>query len=176
MEKASEKANKVDIVITWVDGNDPKWLSEKRKYSKQAQNASDHEKWADSEMRFRDWGTLKYIFRGIEKYCNWYNKIYFVTWGHVPNWLNTNNPRLVIIKHEDFIPKKYLPTFNSNAIELNFHRIDSLSESFVYFNDDMYVIRKTKKRDFNIPFATLAKIHSTIRNTSTITATKKVFQ
>lgn len=41
-----------------------------------------------------------------------------------------------MIKHEDFIPSKYLPTFNINTIEMNFFRIPELSENFIYFNDD----------------------------------------
>ena len=24
--------SKIDIVVTWVDGNDPEWLAEKKKY------------------------------------------------------------------------------------------------------------------------------------------------
>ena len=63
------------------------------------------------ENRFRDCDNLQYVFRGIEKYVPWANKIYFITWGHVPGWLNTDNDKIVIVKHEDFIPKEYLPTF-----------------------------------------------------------------
>jgi hypothetical protein len=60
-----------------------------------------------------------------------------VTWGHIPKFLNTENPKLEIVRHEDFIPKEYLPTFSINPIEMNFHRIGKLSENFIYFNDDM---------------------------------------
>jgi len=161
MKQASKDEFPVDIVITWVDGGDPKWLAEKRKYSKKTEKATDHEQWADSDIRFRDWDNLRYVFRGIEQNCDWYNKIYFVTWGHLPKWLNTKNPRLVIVNHEDFIPEKYRPTFNSNAIELNFHRIKGLSENFVYFNDDMFPIGKTKKEDF---FKNGKPTHSAILN------------
>jgi hypothetical protein len=57
--------------------------------------------------------------------------------GHIPNFLNTENPKLEIVRYEDYIPKEYLPVFNSNTIEMNYHRIDDLSENFVLFNDDM---------------------------------------
>lgn len=133
--------NKIDFVIIWVDGNDPEWREEKCKYS--LKNIVD-----DRNIRYRDWENLRYWFRGVEKYAPWVNKIHFVTWGHLPDWLDTSNPKLNIVKHKDFIPEEYLPTFNSNAIELNLHRIKDLSEQFVYFNDDMFIINKVEPKDF----------------------------
>lgn len=138
---------KIDFVIMWVDGNDPKWQKEKSKYNPDS-NAD------GSIYRYRDFNLLKYWFRGVEKFAPWVNKIHFVTWGHVPDWLDTNNKKINIVRHEDFIPKEYLPTFNANTIELNLHRIKNLSDNFVLFNDDVYLIKKTKKSDFfygNIP-------------------------
>ena len=124
----------IDFVITWVDGSDPAWLNERAKYIQ--------EKGLKDEVRFRDWGLLKYWFRGVDEFAPWVRKVHFVTWGHVPDWLDTSNPRLNIVCHKDFIPPQYLPTFNSHPIELNLHRIEGLSEHFVYFNDDMFVINK----------------------------------
>ena len=132
---------KVDIVLMWVDGNDPEWQKEKNKYDPKS-NAD------GSIYRYRDFGLLKYWFRGIEKNASWVNKIYFVTWGHIPDWLNTENPKLKIINHKDYIPDKYLPTFSANTIEDNLFRIKELSENFVLFNDDFYIIDKTEKEDF----------------------------
>ena len=88
------------------------------------------------------------MFRGIEKYASWVNNIYFVTWGHIPKFLNTNHPKIKIVKHEEFIPKEYLPTFNSNVIELNIHRIEGLSEKFILLNDDFFFLKETKQEDF----------------------------
>lgn len=123
----------IDIVVTWVDGSDPEWLKEWARYSGTPVELSD--------VRFRDWGLMRYWFRGIEKYAPWVRKIHFVTWGHLPDWLDTTNPKLHIVKHTDFIPAEYLPTFNSHTIELNMHRIEGLSEQFIYFNDDVFLIR-----------------------------------
>ncbi len=133
---------KTDFVILWVDGADPEWLAEKSKYDGNSQGASSH------ASRFRDWGNLRYWFRGVEKYAPWVNSICFVTWGHVPAWLNVGHPLLRVIRHRDFIPEEYLPTFNSNAIELNLHRIEGLSEQFVLFNDDTFIINKAPETDF----------------------------
>lgn len=133
---------KIDVVLLWVDGNDKEWQNEKNKY------LNDH---GDSSVnRFRDCNNLQYFFRGIEQYAKWVNKIYFITYGHVPNWLDVNNEKLVIVNHKDYIPEQYLPTFNSNVIELNLHRIEGLSEKFVLFNDDMFLLKETKPEDFFI--------------------------
>lgn len=132
---------KIDFVIMWVDGNDLKWRKEKNKYL-----AKDDE--VNNEVRFRDWELLKYWFRSVEKYTPWVNKVYFVTWGHIPYWLNIENDKIVIVNHEDFIPKKYLPTFNSHTIELNLHRIKELSEHFVLFNDDTFITNYMSEEDF----------------------------
>lgn len=130
----------IDFVITWVDGNDPKWQKEYYKYK-----GEDGDKRA---VRFRDMDTLQYWFRGVEKFAPWVNKVYFVTCGQQPEWLNINHPKLVRMHHEQFIPPQYLPTFSSHAIEMNLHRIPGLSEHFVYFNDDMFLVGNTEPNDF----------------------------
>ena len=135
--------NNVDFVIIWVDGNDPEWKKEKSKYKDALTKEED-----DSEHRYRDWDNLQYWFRGVETFCPWVKKIHFITWGHLPIWLNREHPKLHIVNHQDYIPKKYLPTFSSHTIELNIHRIEGLSEKFVYFNDDMFIIKPTQKTDF----------------------------
>lgn len=134
---------KIDFIITWVDNTDKEWQENKKKYSK---SNSDDE--SNSIIRYRDFGTLKYWFRGIEKNANWVNKIYFVTCGQTPDWLNTNNSKLVMVNHEDYIPKEYLPTFNSNVIEIFLNRIQGLSEKFVYFNDDCFIFNKISESYF----------------------------
>lgn len=134
---------KIDIVIPWVDGSDPQWLKEKNNYI-------DGENQDNREIRFRDWDLLKFWFRGVEENAPWINKIFFVTWGHVPEWLDTANPRICIVKHNDYIPGDYLPTFSSHTIELNMHRINNLSDHFIYFNDDVYLLNPVKPSDFFI--------------------------
>lgn len=123
---------KIDFVITWVDGNDPLWQKERMQY--RADKTTDV-----SAARYRDMETLKYWFRAVEKYAPWVNKIHFVTWGHFPDWLNTEHPKLHIVNHKGYIPEACLPTFSSHPIELNMHRIPNLSEYFVYFNDDVFL-------------------------------------
>jgi len=131
----------IDFVICWVDGNDKEWQEKKRKF--------DPGMFSDSrDIRYRDWDNLQYWFRGVEKFAPWVNKIHFVTYGHIPSWLDVNHPKINIVKHEDYIPEKYLPTFSARPIEINLHRIKGLAEQFVYFNDDMFIVSKTNKIDF----------------------------
>lgn len=134
--------NKIDFVMIWVDGNDPAWQAEKSKYDQT------NKKGDSSVVRYRSWDNLQYWFRGVEKFAPWVNRIHFVTWGHIPEWLDTSNPKLNIVKHEDYIPKEYLPTFSANTIELNLHRIEGLAEQFVFFNDDMFITKPVSEEDF----------------------------
>lgn len=131
----------IDIVIPWVDGNDPAWLAEKKKYSP---NIGDD----DNINRYRDWGLLSYWFRSVEKYAPWVNKIHFITYGHLPEWLNTENSKLHVVNHKDYIPNEFLPVFSSHPIELNIYRIDELSDKFIYFNDDCFFNAPCVQEDF----------------------------
>lgn len=144
-----EKQFEIDFVITWVDGSDPAWKKEKNEYASRENVQTAQADSTDArDERYRDYGLLAYWLRGVEKFAPWVRKIHFVTWGHLPEWLDTTNPKLNIVKHEDFIPNEFLPTYNTNAIELNFHRIEGLAENFVYFNDDMFVIDHIKDSYF----------------------------
>ena len=132
----------IDFVVLWVDGCDPAWQAEKAKYSGKRTDDS------DSVNRYRDWGLLPYWFRSIESYAPWVRMIHFVTWGHVPAFLNIENPKLHIVNHKDFIPAEYLPTFSSHVIELNVHRIPDLSAQFILMNDDTFIIRNMSESAF----------------------------
>ena len=123
--------HKIDFIIFWVDGADPEWVKKKTSYK--------GTEYQNNPARFRDWNILKYWFRAVEKYAPWVNRIFFITDNQRPNWLNYDNSKIISIDHKDYIPDKYLPTFNSHTIELNIHRINGLSEHFVVFNDDTYI-------------------------------------
>ncbi len=128
--------SKIDLVMPWVNGDDPEWQALKNTYME-----SEHlQEIGDPDIRYQSWDNLQFVFRGIEKYMPWVNKVFFITWGHLPNWLNTGYKDLIVVKHTDYIPEKYLPTFNSNVIEMNYFRIPELSENFILFNDDLFPI------------------------------------
>lgn len=133
----------IDFVIPWVDGSDPEWQASYKAYS-----SLEDRRFNYNGERYRDWGLLRYWFRGVEKYAPWVRTIHFVTCGQVPDWLNLNHPKLHFVRHSDYIPPEYLPTFSSHPIELNFHRIPGLAKHFVYFNDDMFLSAPVQPSDF----------------------------
>lgn len=122
---------KIDFVVLWLDSNDPEWIKSYNHYRP--------EKPIQDKARFRNWDIFRYWFRSVERYAPWVHKVYLVTNGKFPDWINPDCEQLVLVRHSDYIPEKYLPTFNSITIELNLGRIRGLSEHFVYFNDDMFI-------------------------------------
>ncbi|HGF7620540.1 TPA: Stealth CR1 domain-containing protein, partial [Enterococcus faecium] len=88
---------KIDFVITWVDESDALWKKSKDNY------ALEYNMKLNDASRYRDWGFLKYWFRSVEKNAPWVNRIYFVTEGHLPEWLDLSYEKLKVIKHSDFI-------------------------------------------------------------------------
>ncbi|HJE97150.1 MAG TPA: Stealth CR1 domain-containing protein [Ligilactobacillus acidipiscis] len=139
---------KIDFVVLWVDSSDKKWSQKKQRYEKNLDSSSNQG--MNGEKAFRDYGLFKYWFRGVEQFAPWVNHVFLVTDHQVPQWLNEKFEKLRVIDHSDFLPPSSLPVFNSNAIEVNIHRIPDLSENFVLFNDDMFLISKTKPEDFFI--------------------------
>ena len=128
----------MDIVITYVNGLDPEW---QKSYEK-------HTNTPILEKRFRDWGTLKYLFRCIEKNMPFIRKVHLIVAqeSQIPAWINRSTINIVL--HKDIIPQENLPTFNCNPIEMNLHRIEGLDEEFLYFNDDMFPILPCEPTDF----------------------------
>ena len=143
--------NSIDIVVTWVDGSDHHWREKRKPYLKESDLLNDA---VAGEKRYKDTGFFRYFFRGVEKYAPWVNKVYLVTDNQYPSWLNLKHEKLVLVDHKDIIEEKYLPTFKSTSISLNLHKIPGLSDNFVFFNDDMFLIGPTKDTDFfvnNLP-------------------------
>ena len=134
-------ATDIDIVVTWVDGNDPAWRARKAQVT--GEGVSD-----DREDRYRDWDLMRYWFRGIERFAPWARKVFFVCGQEPPAWLDPACGKLEIVRHEDFIPERFLPTFSSHPIELNMHRIPGLGELFIYFNDDMFLTAPVREERF----------------------------
>ena len=135
----------VDFVVSWVDDKDPEWRSEKQNYEGESGSVTEND---NPDARYRDWDIFHYWFRAVEKNAPWVRKIFLLTWGHVPEWLEEAHPKLKIVRHYDFIPAQYLPTFSSHVIELYMWRIEELAEHFIYFNDDMLLTAPVMISDF----------------------------
>lgn len=134
----------IDFVVSWVDGSDPLWQKEKAEFEALSRPEGD----AVVSARFRDWGIFKHWFRAVEKYAPWVRYVFLITNGQLPEWINLNNPKLKVVFHRDYIPSEYLPTFNSSTIEICLHRIEALSEHFVYFNDDFIITNPLEPEEF----------------------------
>lgn len=124
--------NKIDIIIPWLNPNDS-WYNEYKKYAKN-----------EHPGRVRDLGIFKYLLRSISKNCPWVNKVFVVLYDETqkPEWLNEGK-KLKVIYHKDFIPKKYLPNFNSVLTDMHFSFIEELSDNFIFMNDDMIFMKPT---------------------------------
>jgi len=132
----------IDFVVPWVDDTDPVWRTKKETHT----GARFRE--GNTEARYRNWDTLKYWFRGVEKFAPWVRYVYFVTDNQKPEWLNMDHPKLKWVNHTEFIPDEYLPTFCCQTIEWNLHRLPDISDQFVFFNDDVFLIKETTPEDF----------------------------
>ena len=152
----------VDLVYTWVNGSDPKLRADYRRYAQQqkqqqhtgitavANNDNDDDDVDDEEgPLLREMPTLKYSIRAADTFAPWIRRIWVVTNGQVPSWLNTSSPRVRVVTHaEIFANTSDLPTFNSNAIEANLHRIPGLAPCWFYQNDDFGFGRPVCLKDF----------------------------
>lgn len=131
----------MDLVVPYVNCSDQIWQDQLRIHGKITITKN-------NIVRFRSWGTLRYMFRGVAKYMPFIDRIVLIVSGpsQVPTWINTNTVKVVY--HKDFIPARHLPTFNSCTIEAFLPNIEDLSEKFIYANDDMFPIALCTEDDF----------------------------
>lgn len=139
--------NRIDFIFPYVDADDPKWIEIYNRYApKKKETVWDN--WSTGMERFRANDLLKYVFRGIEQNLPWIGHVHLIVMqdSQVPAWIDRK--RVHIVHHEDFIPKQFLPTFNSSTIEMFIHRIPGLSEKFIYSNDDVFITSHLNPHDF----------------------------
>lgn len=138
-----EKKFSIDFVFPYVTSNDPEWQANFNYWSAQPKSY-------EVGARFRDFSVLKYIFRSIQVFAPFIDRVFVLVASEkqVPTFLNKECPKLKIVTHDQFIPKRYLPTFNSNTIEMFLPFIPDLGEHFIYSNDDLIFHRPTDWTDF----------------------------
>ncbi|MWP47793.1 Stealth CR1 domain-containing protein [Gilliamella sp. Pas-s27] len=134
----------IDIVYTWVSDSDPEWLEKKSYYSGiNVQN---------QDTRFVDYEQLRYSLRSVASYAKFIRKIFIVTDNQIPYWLDTDHEQIVMVNHSDICnDKTCLPVFNSVAIESWIHKIEGLSDNFIYANDDYFFGSPVNKQHFIHP-------------------------
>lgn len=128
----------IDVVYTWVDGDDTDWQARKNAALREHGQAEINIVGAHAS-RYASRDELRYSLRSVVSFAPWVRQIYLVTDDQIPPWLDVDHPAVRVVRHREiFGDSGRLPTFNSHAIESRLHRIPGLSEHFIYVNDDMF--------------------------------------
>ena len=147
----------IDFVFPYVDSSDPIWQQNYKKYCED--NNINKGLLGTEKERFRDWGNLvRFVFRSVAQNMPWINNLFFIVQSEsqIPSWLDRSKVKVVL--HSDFIPERYLPTYNSTTIEMFLWNIPELSEQFIYGNDDIFPLLSCSEDDF-FSCSGLPKLH-----------------
>ena len=147
----------IDLVVTWVQIDDKHEamkrdvlsnLKKKESHNTQVTGDTPPTRRYDSQFtRFRDNSEILFCLRSVRKHMPWVRCIFIVVADYqspdqyfdMTAGKRSRGPEIRLIRHSEiFKDKSCLPTFNSQAIEANLHNIPSLSEQFLYSNDDFY--------------------------------------
>lgn len=137
----------VDAVITTVDGTDEEWQKERAMFLGDP-SAGCRE--GVVESRFRYYRTIRLQVLLIRKCMPFVRRVFVVLSGPSQKRIieDLKGTDVDIVYHRDFIPGEHLPTFNSHAIELFLWKIPGLSDFFLYFNDDQFVLGQVERSMF----------------------------
>ncbi|RZU49763.1 Stealth-like protein [Krasilnikovia cinnamomea] len=132
----------IDVVYTWVDGDDPAWRARKAEALRGNPWVTDVNGQTANDSRYACRDELRYSLRALHCFAPWVRHVFIVTDDQVPSWLDMDHPGITVVDHREiFGDTGRLPTFNSQAIESRLHRIPGLSEHFLYLNDDVFLGR-----------------------------------
>ena len=145
----------MDAVIAYVNGCEKVWRTEYNKYGTMNNFTL---------FRFYDWGTLRYVLRGISTYMPYIKNVFLLVSNieQVPDYVDQSKVKIVL--HKDYIPEEYLPTFNACTVELFIHNIKELDNEFIFFNDDMITVSPIAYNDLmynGLPCLSFTENHST---------------
>jgi len=144
----------IDVVITWVDGDDPAHRARRARFVRGDEAAHDD---IAGETRFREAGEIAFCVASVLRFAPFVRKIFIVTDNQAPRlngFIGANFPDnrtpIEIVDHTVIFRgyEQYLPTFNSLSIETMLWRIPGLAEHFVYMNDDFMIISPLAREDF----------------------------
>ncbi len=147
--------SEIDIVIPWVDGNDPAHRA--RRIAAMCGNAEMMMDDVGGDTRYASLGELRWVIASINRFMPWVRRIFVITDNQTPErelqWVNDRieNPLPVEIVDHKSIFRGYedlLPVFNSISIETMMWRIPGLSDKFIYFNDDTFVMSPMQPTDW----------------------------
>lgn len=152
-DSQQQRTMKVDIVYTFVDTSDKAWRIKYEKFNKKF----DTGRYDQSHIIFSLQTINKYfVSQNI-------NNIYIVS-DYQRLDLNKKDldkiyNKIIYIDHDDIIPKKFLPTFNSMVIEAFLWNIPNVLDNFLYFNDDVFLAKYLTIKDLFINDKTIQFFH-----------------
>jgi hypothetical protein len=137
----------IDMVFSWVDGSSTEFQRQRAaRMAGYVVGEGD-----DGPARYRHVDELRYALRSVHMYAPWVRRIFIATDSPAPSWL-LDHPKVTIVRSEEFFADpSVLPTHNSHAVEAQLHRIEGLSEHFLYSNDDMFFGRPVEPEMFFTP-------------------------
>ena len=135
----------IDVVILYVTMDDPVWQKSFIEAKQKSENI-DNLKIDIGDNRYEDSNELEICLASIKRNMTYVRKIFLVVSNieQVPEYAK-HYDNLQVVLHKDIIPNQYLPLFNSSSIEIFLHNIPDLSEHFVYFNDDMFILKESDR-------------------------------
>ena len=138
---------KIDAVITWVDGSEPNYQRKLKEYLTENNTL---------KRQYFQANEINLCVASILKYAPFIRKIFIVTDKQRPNLDSIKHlvtlDKVEIIDHEEIFRdnKDCLPTFNIRSIDALLFKIKNLSDKFIYFNDDMFLVKETSQEDWFI--------------------------
>ena len=136
---------KIDAVITWVDGSEPNY---KLKLEENLKNKK------IINRQYTQANEIDFCVASIIKFAPFVRKIFIVTDKQKPRFSGIRHmvslEKIEIIDHEEIFRDNLdcMPSFNIRSIDALLFKIKNLSDKFIYFNDDMFLIRETNKKDW----------------------------
>ena len=136
---------KIDAVITWVDGSEPNY---KLKLEENLKNKK------IINRQYLHANEINFCVASIIKFAPFIRKIFIVTDNQKPNLNEVGHlvslNKVEIIDHKEIFRDNMdsLPTFNIRSIDALLFKIKNLSNKFIYFNDDMFLIKETSKEEW----------------------------
>lgn len=144
----AQRTHPVDVVITWVDGSDPRLAAKREQALHQVPDSGNI---GGLPTYYASNNEIRYCVLSILKFAPFVRNIFIVTDGQDPDLygdVRAHFPErmdsIKIVDHQEIFKgyEDVLPTFNSTSIETMLWRIPGLSENFVYFNDDLFLVRE----------------------------------
>lgn len=144
----------IDIVIAWVDGSDPVLIQKRTRFLNKDLKSLPP---GAENTRFHSLNEVTYCVLSILKFASFVRRIFIVTDQQEPRvrplvkkYFPERIDDICVVDHTEIFEgyEEYLPTFNSICISNMLWRIKGLSDQFVYFNDDIFLVREVQPTDW----------------------------